>query len=112
MEGVLNKSTMRNEIDAIIRSVDADNSGTIDFDEFLTLMSDPKFKDATKDERRQVFETFDKDGSGHISVAELKEAFHNLGQLPQNFPSQANLTVWTLVLLQARDWMTMSLSSS
>ena len=75
--------TLKDEVDAIIRHVDADNSGTIDFDEFLTLMSDPKFNH--KDENREVFNMFDKDGNGYISAAELKTAFRNIGQLPQNF---------------------------
>jgi len=43
-------------------------------------MSDPRFNDPTKDEHREVFKMFDKDGNGQISVAELKEAFRNLGQ--------------------------------
>jgi len=71
------------QVAAIIRSVDADGSGTIDFDEFLALMSDPKL---AKDEHRQVFEMFDKDGSGHISVAELKVAFRDLGEFLLNPP--------------------------
>jgi Ca2+-binding EF-hand superfamily protein len=72
---------LKEQVEAIIRSVDADNSGTIDFDEFLTLMSDPRFSDLAKDEHREVFNMFDKDGSGHISPAELKDAFRSLGQL-------------------------------
>lgn len=92
MGGVLGNTTSKEEIDLIIRSVDADNSGTIDFDEFLALMLDPRFNNPDKDEHRQVFEMFDTDGSGHISVAELKSAFRSLGQLSHNFSSQANLT--------------------
>jgi len=80
MKGVLGSDIPKDEIEAIIRSVDADDSGTIDLDEFLTLMSDPKFNDPTVDEHREVFKMFDKDGNGQISVAELKEAFRNLGQ--------------------------------
>lgn len=75
---------LKHQVESIIRSVDADNSGTIDFDEFLILMSDPKFNDLAKDEHRQVFEMFDKDGSGHISVAELKDTFRSLGKFLLN----------------------------
>ena len=77
--------TLEDQVKSIIKSVDADGSGTIDFDEFLDLMSDPKFN--PKDEHRQVFEMFDKDGSGRISVSELKEAFSNLGELLLNLSS-------------------------
>lgn len=81
MKGILGDgSPPEEEIQSIIRSVDADGSGTIDFGEFLTLMSDPKFKDPAKDEHREAFEMFDTDGSGHISITELKEAFKGLGE--------------------------------
>lgn len=79
MDRVLGNAMSKDEIDAIIKSVDADLSGTIEFDEFLTLMSDPKF--CNPDERRQVFDMFDKDGSGHICIVELKDAFRKLGEL-------------------------------
>ena len=78
MRGVLGDDPLlKDQVKTIIRSVDADDSGTIDFDEFLTLMSDPRF---AKDEHREAFEMFDKDGSGHISIAELKDAFRGLGK--------------------------------
>ena len=77
---------MKDEVDAIIRHVDADDSGTIDFDEFLTLMSDPKF--SNKDEHREVFNMFDKDGNGYISASELKTAFRNIGQLSHSLSPQ------------------------
>ena len=71
---------LKDQVQTIIESVDADDSGTIDFDEFLTLMSDPRFNDLAKDEHRQAFEMFDTDGNGNISAGELKEAFRNLGE--------------------------------
>ena len=53
--------------------VDTDNSGEIDFSEFVTatvnrndLLSDEKLK--------MAFNYYDKDGSGDISIQELKEA--------------------------------------
>ena len=81
MKGVLgDHAPLEDQIEAIIRAVDADESGTIDFGEFLTLMSDPKFNHPYKDERREAFEMFDKDGNGYISIAELKAAFRMLGK--------------------------------
>lgn len=93
MDRVLGNAMSKDEIDAIIKSVDADLSGTIEFDEFLTLMSDPKF--CNPDERRQVFDMFDKDGSGHICIVELKDAFRKLGELRQIFSSQVSLIGWS-----------------
>jgi len=81
MRGVLGDDPLlKDQVQTIIRSVDADDSGTIDFDEFLTLMLDPRFKDLAKDEHREAFEMFDKDSNGHISIAELKDAFRGLGK--------------------------------
>jgi len=90
MRGVLGDNPLlEDQVKTIIKSIDADGSGTIDFDEFLTLMSDPKFNDLAKDEHRQAFEMFDKDGSGYISVAELKGAFRDLGKfLPIPSPTR------------------------
>ena len=107
MKGVLGADVPKDEIEAIIRSVDADDSGTIDLDEFLTLMSDPRFNDPTKDEHREVFKMFDKDGNGQISVAELKEAFRNLGEFTGT-PPTAKFHQLIRDLLQAKNWMTMS----
>lgn len=87
--GVLGNDTpLEDQIKAIIRAVDVDDSGTIDFGEFLTLMSDPKFQHPYKDERREAFDMFDKDGNGYISLAELKTAFRMLGEFlpPINKP--------------------------
>jgi calmodulin len=55
-------------------------NGTIDFPEFLTMMS-KKMKDSDNDEEiREAFRAFDKDGNGFISAAELRNAMTNLGE--------------------------------
>ena len=47
-------------------------NGTVDFPEFLTLMS-RKMKDTDSEEEiREAFRVFDKDGTGFISAAELR----------------------------------------
>ena len=60
------------EVDKIMRTVDIDGSGEIDYSEWLVatvnkknLISDEKLKNA--------FQFFDKDGSGSISIDELKQ---------------------------------------
>ena len=74
------------QVKEIIKHIDTDKSGDIDFREFMDMMSDPKFNDLTKNEHRQAFDMFDKDRNGRISVAELKEAFHKLGEFLKNLP--------------------------
>ena len=58
-------------------------SGTIDFNEFLTMMAkrlkwhtDPE----NKEELRKAFRVFDKDGNGFISAAELRHVMTNAGE--------------------------------
>jgi calmodulin len=47
-------------------------NGTIDFPDFLTLMS-RKMKDTDSEEEiREAFRVFDKDSTGFISAAELR----------------------------------------
>ena len=55
-------------------------NGTIDFSEFLTMMS-RKMKDTdSEEELREAFRVFDKDGNGFISAAELRHVMTNLGE--------------------------------
>ncbi|KAG0497010.1 hypothetical protein HPP92_001701 [Vanilla planifolia] len=68
------------ELQDMINEVDADGNGTIDFPEFLTLMS-RKMKDTdSEEELKEAFRVFDKDQNGFISAAELRHVMTNLGE--------------------------------
>ncbi|KAK9002571.1 hypothetical protein V6N11_025242 [Hibiscus sabdariffa] len=68
------------ELQDMINEVDADGNGTIDFPEFLNLMS-RKMKDTDSDEElKEAFRVFDKDQNGFISAAELRHVMANLGE--------------------------------
>ena len=56
-------------------------NGKLDFSEFLIMMAN-KMKDENenKEELKQAFETFDKDGNGFITADELRHAMTNLGE--------------------------------
>ncbi|WAR18646.1 CALM-like protein [Mya arenaria] len=55
-------------------------NGTIDFDEFLQMMSRKMKETDTEEEIREAFKIFDKDGNGLISPGELRGVMGNLGE--------------------------------
>ena len=68
------------ELQDMINQVDADGNGTIDFPEFITMMS-RKMKDTdSEEELMEAFKVFDKDGNGFISASELRHVMTNLGE--------------------------------
>ena len=68
------------ELQDMVNEVDADGNGTIDFSEFLAMMS-RKMKEAdSEDEIKEAFRVFDKDGNGLISPAELRHVMNSLGE--------------------------------
>jgi len=68
------------EVADMIKSVDQDHNGTIEFDEFVQLMADKLSGTIDDAEMLAAFKQFDKNGDGKITKQELKEAMHNLGQ--------------------------------
>merc|ERR1711993_191823 len=76
----LGQNPTETELRDMINEVDADDNGTIDFPEFLTMMA-RKMKDTDSEEEiREAFRVFDKDGNGFISAAELRHVMTNLGE--------------------------------
>ena len=68
------------ELQDMINEIDADGNGTIDFPEFLTLMS-RKMKDTDSEEDiREAFKVFDKDGKGRVGREEFRHIMANLGE--------------------------------
>lgn len=66
------------ELLVMIKEVDTNGSGVLDFPEFLTLMA-RKMKDSETDEElREAFRVFDRDGNGFISASELKHVMINM----------------------------------
>ncbi|KAI4501129.1 hypothetical protein M0802_003932 [Mischocyttarus mexicanus] len=68
------------ELRDMVNEVDQDGNGTIEFNEFLQMMS-RKMKGADgKDELREAFRVFDKNKDGLISSKELRHVMTNLGE--------------------------------
>ncbi|KAK7863906.1 hypothetical protein R5R35_014476 [Gryllus longicercus] len=68
------------ELRDMVNEVDQDGNGTIEFNEFLQMMS-KKMKGADgEDELREAFRVFDKNNDGLISSTELRHVMTNLGE--------------------------------
>ncbi|KAJ1304976.1 hypothetical protein OPQ81_000019 [Rhizoctonia solani] len=73
-------STPIQDVEAILDQADANEDGALDLGEFLLLMGE-RLNSGQKTDRelREVFDRFDKDGSGSIEKGELRRAVTLLG---------------------------------
>ena len=79
MQG-LGESPTPERIDELIKQIDYNDDGEVDFDEFVCLMV-KTLNDADKAEEElvEVFRKFDKNGDNVIDPQDLMIAFHELG---------------------------------
>ena len=76
----LGQSPTEAELADMVNEIDANGDGTVDFPEFLTMMS-RKINDVESEEEiLETFKVFDKDGNGYISAAELRHIMTNIGE--------------------------------
>jgi calmodulin len=77
----------RKEVEEMIKELDVDGSGSLTFDEFVTLMTKQTVEEVVnvEDEVIRAFRTFDKDNSGTISMNEFRFILTRLGdRMPEN----------------------------
>lgn len=75
----IGQSPSHNELQDMIREVDADGNDKIDFTEFLALMSRQMRQTDIDDELREAFQVFDSDNDGFISGQDLRKLLISLG---------------------------------
>ncbi|CAG8058633.1 unnamed protein product [Penicillium salamii] len=68
------------ELQDIVDELDADRSGSIDFNEFLSMMVRKETETDADAEVRQAFNVFDQDGSGTINADELRPVMKSIGE--------------------------------
>jgi calmodulin len=69
------------EVINFIRTIDLDNNGSINFDEFVELMAKNKREAQTEEDFRMAWRMLDADEKGYLTLEELKEAVFKLGEL-------------------------------
>lgn len=70
----------KDEIKKMVAEVDKENKGTIDFNDFLMLMTMKMTEKDSKEEILKAFRLFDDDETGKISFKNLKRVAKELGE--------------------------------
>ncbi|CAN0024138.1 unnamed protein product [Ectocarpus fasciculatus] len=70
----------KEEIKKMISDIDKDGSGTIDFQEFLEMMTSKMSEKDSREEILKAFRLFDDDETGKISFRNLKRVAKELGE--------------------------------
>ena len=76
----LGQNPSEEELKEMIREIDLDGNGVIDFNEFLYLMIKKMNNNDTEEELIETFKIFDRDGDGLVSSHELRNVLSSLGQ--------------------------------
>uniref|UniRef100_A0A7N1A5M2 EF-hand domain-containing protein n=1 Tax=Kalanchoe fedtschenkoi TaxID=63787 RepID=A0A7N1A5M2_KALFE len=76
----LDQNPTEEELQDMITEIDCDGNGTIEFNEFLSLMAKKIKETDAEDELKDAFKLFDKDENGYISATELRHVMINLGE--------------------------------
>jgi calmodulin len=76
----LGKNPTEAEIKGIIKEVDPDGRGLIDFQEFLNVMSRPLRDYDNEKDLKDAWKVFDKEGQGFILTTELRHVLTKIGE--------------------------------
>merc|ERR1712010_395119 len=67
------------EVADLLKDIDADGNSTIEFQEFVDLLSGKMASKDPADECKKAFDYFDKDGNGRITLKDLKTVAQEMG---------------------------------
>lgn len=79
----LGQNPTERQLNEMIREVDADGSGTIDFKEFIGLIIRKMKEPELDEEMKEAFAVFDKDGNKVITSHEMRAVFSNIKDIPE-----------------------------
>ena len=75
----MGQNPTEDEINEMMKEVDLNQDGLIDFDEFMILMTKSSPDTQTEEEVINAFRVFDKEGNGLIASSELKHIMMTIG---------------------------------
>ncbi|CAD8049302.1 unnamed protein product [Paramecium sonneborni] len=93
LKKIMNEDEAIEEVDRIMKDIDQNNSGSIDYSEFVAA-SINRTKFLSQDRLSKTFKAIDKDGNGQISIDELKLIFGN-GLVPDQ--------IWKQIMHEVND---------
>lgn len=76
----LGKSPTEAEVKQIVKEVDPDSRGLINFQEFVSIMGREIRDYDNEADLRAAWKVFDKDNKGFISISELRHVLTNIGE--------------------------------
>ena len=74
----LGQNPSEEELKQMIKEIDLDGNGVIDFNEFLYLMVKKMKENDTEEELLEAFKVFDRDGNGYVTSHELRNVITSL----------------------------------
>ena len=75
---ILGQNPSEEELKQMIKEIDLDGNGVIDFNEFLYLMVKKMNGNDTEEELLEAFKVFDRDGDGYVTSHELRSVMTSL----------------------------------
>jgi len=78
----------KKDIEKMINELDKDKNGTIEYSEFVQMMTMPASREADEFELREAFRCIDTDGNGYISREELKQAVEKIMSMDKKISMQ------------------------
>merc|ERR1712166_1671939 len=70
----------KEELKKMVSGIDGDGNGTIDFQEFLEMMTGKMGEKDTREDIEKVFKLFDDDNTSKISLRNLRRVAQELGE--------------------------------
>merc|ERR1712100_164187 len=68
------------EIDKMVKDIDADGNATVEFEEFIGMMEGKMSEKDQVDEMKKAFTLYDDDGTGKITFKNLERVAKELGE--------------------------------